>query len=153
MFAKNNRNTGKSCLAIACLSLLLLSVSAAHSPALAQPDQQEKTVSPFDHLKPKAPKSTPVMIIRFNQQNVYFLNPLRQVVGKIDSKKPSAYYELHSVIPVGQKRNPANGKDFDENVRSVITVLGRLAVPPENISVTTETSSAVENQEIHVVVK
>lgn len=97
--------------------------------------------------------SNEVMVIRFNQKTVYFRNPMRKVIAKVNETKSNAKYELVSIDPAGSAKNEANGKDFDENLRNVANTLHILGVPVENISYKHESSNSVENQEVKVFIR
>ncbi len=140
-------NEGNSKLRLSAAILLLVPALGLGTPAMAQSSGGFK----WPEMVPG--QSEPVMIIRFNQKNVYFQNALRKVIGKVDDAKPASSYELQSVVPSGSTRNPGNDKDFDENLRSVVNVMTRLGVPVSNITFSTITSDSVQNQEIKIIVR
>lgn len=94
-----------------------------------------------------------IMIIRFNQKNVYFQNPLKMVVYRIAKEKPDARYELRSIIPEGSAKRSVNGKEYGENLGSVIAVLNKFGVSTDRISVDTVVSDSIKDQEINIFVR
>ncbi len=111
--------------------------------------------SPEDELKravdaeSAAASKDAVMIIRFNQKNVYFQTALKKVVYKVAASKPDARYELMSTVPA-KKKSLAEAEDYVTNLQSVINVLGRFGVSSDKISSNTVTSDSAQNQEISI---
>jgi|CXWL01.1.fsa_nt_gi hypothetical protein len=116
---------------------------------------KSSNVSPEDELKRAvdaenaAASKDAVMIIRFNQKNVYFQSALKKVVYKVAASKPDARYELISTVPA-KKKSLTDADDYAEHLQSVINVLGRFGVSSDKISSNTVTSDFVQNQEISI---
>lgn len=89
------------------------------------------------------------LVIRFNQEKVYFQNPVRQMIYNVAKTKPNAKYELLSVVPKGKKTS-ANGKIPSENIQNVIAVFEKYGVYGNRISTKTEESDSVQNQEVRI---
>ncbi len=94
--------------------------------------------------------SDAVMVIRFNQQYVYYENPLKKVISKVDGTRPQATYELQSVIP--SKASRYDSDKYERNVQNVIGIFGRNGVASNRVSAKTIVSDSVKNQEINIFV-
>ncbi|MEQ1789762.1 MAG: hypothetical protein ABL857_04900 [Rickettsiales bacterium] len=149
------------------LSVYPFALVHANSPVpVSSPPSESKKVSnqrgafPHGHVIEAPAKaeevqasSGPVMVIRFNQENVYFRNPLRSMVFEVAKTKPNAKYEIQSLVPSGKINRPSNVRKYADNVQNVINVFGRYGVSPSRISVKSENSDSIDNQEIRIFVK
>ncbi len=130
---------------IAYLWFSILSV-LAYPLATAHAEPTDRHIA--NHAK------TPVLVIRFNQKNVYFEKALRTVVDSVSDTKVYAYYEVESVTP-----NSAEGDDdhanaaASANLRVVVAKLRELGVPSDRIGVREAKSDSVTSQEISVFVQ
>jgi hypothetical protein len=92
-----------------------------------------------------------VMIIRFNQQYVYFDNPLRKVVSKVSTTRPNARYELESVIPRGN--NGYENEKYNQNLQNVVNVLAKYGVTGDRVSSRVIVSDSLKSQQINIFVR
>ncbi len=92
-----------------------------------------------------------VMIIRYNQQYVYYDNPLRKVVYKVAATKPEARYDLESVIPRDSKAFETD--KYSQNLQNVVNVLAKYGVSGNRVSTRVIPSDSVKYQEINIFVR
>lgn len=92
-----------------------------------------------------------VMIIRYNQQYVYYDNPLRKVVYKVSATRPEAKYDLESVIPRDSKA--FENDKYNQNLQNVVNVLGKYGVSGDRVSSRVIVSDSVKYQEINIFVR
>jgi len=97
---------------------------------------------------------TPLLVIRFNQQHVYFDRVLRQAVDATEKTKAGAVYDVVSIVPSGGSReqNERISADAADNLNAVVQQLQDLGVQPSRIQASTQSSTAVTAQEIDIFV-
>jgi len=93
----------------------------------------------------------PVLIIRFNQEHIYFQSPLKKVVSEVKSAKADANYEVRLVLPAASQN--VSSQNNDRNLLLVIAELNKLGITSSRISSDMIYSDTVQNQEIRVFVK
>ena len=137
-------------LAKAGLLSLLIAVSAAqplYAKSKSKPKpvmQEENYVSPgSDH------RTTPLMIIRFNQRKVYFERSLYEAVERAVEVKPGVRFTLVSMVP-GEE---ASSDTADRNAGKIVKALNDMGVPSSRIDVQRKTDNSVDTGEVHVFVK
>lgn len=104
----------------------------------------------IDYTQSAGSQNDAVMVIRFNQQYVYYENPLRKVISKVDTTRPEATYELQSVVP--SKASRYDSDKYEQNVQNVIGIFGRNGVASNRVFAKTVVSDSVKNQEINIFV-
>lgn len=97
----------------------------------------------------------PLIIIRFNQRNVYFEKPLYTVVSKALETKPSVMFDLVLVIPTyGEAaKDERQAKIARANANKVVTTMRKMGLPASRITVTEQQSPVAESDEVHVFVR
>ena len=97
----------------------------------------------------------PIMIIRFNQQYVYFQEPLKKVVQEVGYAQKNAIYEVQSVVPtaLSKEKDSSLAKESDLHLHSVLTELGKLGVSSDRLNTNVIYSDDVKSQEIRIFVK
>ncbi len=105
--------------------------------------QMNDSVSPTDA----------VMIIRFNQQNVYFQDALKKMVEVVSSVKPDAEYDIQSVIPANNENIGDKYKLYNQNLRLVVAGLNQLGVPIERVKIDITDSSVISDHEIRIFIR
>jgi hypothetical protein len=95
----------------------------------------------------------PLLIVRFNQPNVYFERALKQAVTSAEQAKTGVTYEVISYIPADRAAD-ANGKEAANfNLSTVTSFMQQLGVPAERMSAASQVSSNVKSQEVQIFVK
>lgn len=96
----------------------------------------------------------PLMVIRFNQRQVYYENQLFTALDRAVAVKPSVLFEVVSYVPTG--RDARASADLaaraQANLNRVLGSLNEMGVPPSRIQVTTERDGRLKHQEVHVFV-
>lgn len=100
-------------------------------------------------------QTTPLIIVRFNQRSVYYQQPLYNAVSRAMQVKPGVRFNVVSVVPV------AGDADTDSQLQDVARAnTGRLmqdmlqmGVPQNQLTVSYQTSAAVETNEVHIFVQ
>ena len=97
----------------------------------------------------------PLVIIRFNQQRVYFDQQLYSAISKAVTIKPEVTFEVVSYAPV--TGNAVADKNWQSvaghNTRAVITTMNGMGVPMDRINVTGQIQQGLRYDETHVFVK
>lgn len=96
----------------------------------------------------------PLVIVRFNQQHVYYEQQLYSAISKAVAIKPEVMFEVVAYAPVtgdaatDQKWQAIAG----HNTKAVIAAMTNMGVPMERISVTGESQAGLHYDETHVFV-
>ena len=91
-----------------------------------------------------AQAEAPLMVIRFNQPNVYYQKPLYNAVSQALEAKPDAQFD---VVGISTGRNAAQA---ERNLRQVVGTLNEIGLPTSRYSVSRRTSGNVESNEVHI---
>lgn len=127
---------------VACMSLA--------APAIAQ-----STVSASEEGFSVAGQQSPLVIIRFNQRNVYFEQALANALAKAKSVKPTASYTVLLTLPPGDSKKAAAqiAKAGNYNLARVVTVLRENGISDANIRIVREESASVGSDEVRVFIQ
>ena len=97
----------------------------------------------------------PLVIVRFNQQRVYFDQQLYSAISKAVAIKPEVTFDVVSYAPV--TGNAVADKNWQSvaghNTRAVITAMNGMGVPMDRINVTGQIQQGLRYDETHVFVK
>jgi len=100
-------------------------------------------------------ESAPLVIVRFNQERVYFDQQLYSAIAKAVAIKPEVMFEVVSFAPASG--NPAKDANWQSvaghNTRAVISAMNAMGVPMERIHVTGRSQSGLRYDETHIFVK
>jgi|GEM_PF-4646256 len=98
---------------------------------------------------------TPILVIRFNQQHVYYQEPLKQVVSEVRGVRGDAIYEVRSILPsaMQQSEDEQAAKKAETRLLLVLAELKKLGVAQDKVSADTTYSDDVKTQEIKIFVK
>ena len=113
---------------------------------------QPRVTSAYAQIAPVANK--PLVVIRFNQRQVYYENQLFTALDRAVAVKPSVLFEVVSYVPTGRdERASADlAARAQANLNRVLGSLGEMGVPASRIQVTTERDGALKHQEVHIYV-
>jgi hypothetical protein len=97
---------------------------------------------------------TPLMIIRFNQQRVFYKKSLYTALSKAISVKPSVMFNLVSYVPRSGDavRDERLLVEANAHLREVIGQMRQMGVPQSQISVNNELEAGLRHDEIHIFV-
>jgi len=97
----------------------------------------------------------PLLVIRFNQQHVYFDRVLRQAVEVTEKTKAGAVYNVVSVEPAGGDNHEQNERISavaTSNLNTVVQEIQNLGVQSSRITTSTQPSATATLQEIDIFV-
>ena len=98
--------------------------------------------------------NAPLVVIRFNQRQVYYERQLFTALEQAVAVKPSVLFEVVSYVPTGQDER-AQADLFARAQAETNRVLGSFAemgVPAERIQVSTERDGSLKHHEVHIFV-
>lgn len=105
--------------------------------------------------RPLSPDSRPLVVIRFDRQNVQYEQALYDAVSKALERRPNAAFDLVAVAPAGG--TPAevalNSNNARRNAESVLRTLTNMGLPPERVSLAATTSPQAQTNEVHLYVR
>jgi hypothetical protein len=116
------------------------------------------------YVAPVAPASAPgaglasgrpLVVIRFDRQNVQYEQALYDAVSRALERRPNAAFDLVAVTPGGG--TPAevalNSNSARRNAESVLRTLTNMGLPPERVSLAATTSPTATTTEVHLYVR
>ena len=92
----------------------------------------------------------PLVIIRFNQRVVTYERPLYIAVSRALQTKPTAMFDLVSLIPGG---NGTMAQKAESDLNRVVSTMLEMGVPRDRLSVTRQPGGALESNEVHIYVR
>lgn len=100
-------------------------------------------------------QDTPLMVIRFNQPNVYYEQALYGAVSRAVEAKPAVRFELVAVAPETSSEdfNQKAANATQQNLNAVVSSLTRMGVPQQRIRVTHRNSPSVTAGEVLIFVR
>lgn len=97
----------------------------------------------------------PLVVIRFNQPNVYYAQQLHGAISKAVEAKSAVVFELVSYAPVtGIGENDAKWQSIaGRHTKAVVAAMMEMGVPAERISVRGESRNGIQYDETHLFVR
>ena len=135
-------------LTVAVSGVLCASVAGAASPVVSA---AERSVTAGAALH----KSTPLIIIRFNQKNVYYQRPLYSAIVRSLEVKPTVNFDIVSMVPItGDAALDEKNADISmKNVKRVFKDMVEMGIPDARMNVSREDSKGLATNEVHVFVR
>lgn len=101
-----------------------------------------------------AHEKSPVLIIRFNQPNVRYKQPLKLVIERAQEIKPDVNVTLVSIVPVfdQETKNKASREIAEYNAGKVAAAVKALNIPADHVRIEYQESTDIAMNEVHVVV-
>ncbi|MCH2546127.1 MAG: hypothetical protein MK052_00755 [Alphaproteobacteria bacterium] len=130
-------NTGKNIRSL----LLALMVSAATMGAA--------------HAQAVSYKDTPLMVVRFNQERVYYQQQLYNAVSRALEAKPDVQFSIISLVPETQDRS-YNRRMQDEarhNTGLFVANMVKMGFPKNRIRIAYQIGPSIESNEVHMFVE
>jgi len=97
----------------------------------------------------------PLVVIRFDRQNVQYEQALYDAVSRALERRPNAAFDLVAVTPGGG--TPAevalNSNSARRNAESVLRTLTNMGLPPDRVSLAATTSPTATTTEVHLYVR
>jgi hypothetical protein len=97
----------------------------------------------------------PLVVIRFDRPNVPYQQALYSAVNRALERRPDARFDLVAVTPTTGTADEAetNAQATKRNAESVLRALKGMGLPPERVSLSATTSSAVQSNEVQLYVR
>ena len=134
---------------------LLLAATFVSTAAFAQ-HQFRDQMEPYPYTDAAAAATQkPLMVIRYNQENIYYQTPLYNAVSKTLQVKPTAQFTFVSKVPVtGQPEKDSRAEEqAHTNWQNVLQTLNDIGLPEKQMTMRFEKSNKVLNNEILVFVQ
>lgn len=96
----------------------------------------------------QATAAQPIMIIRFNKADVYYKAPLKKIIGKALSMKPTVAFNVVSLIPETQDTQAT--PIAEHNGKKIAEAIAASGVDKERITLVLQQSSDIQFNEVHV---
>lgn len=98
---------------------------------------------------------TPLMVVRFNQPNLYYQQQLYNVVSRALQAKPDVMFNIVSLVPETQDAalNQRIGTDARNSTGGFIANLVQMGVPQNRIRVSYQPGYNIESNEVHLFVE
>jgi hypothetical protein len=132
---------------------------AAVAPGRAAPSPAPRTVAPAPSRAsaPAAPgpNDRPLVVIRFDQANVEYEQPLYTAVSRALERKPSATFTIQAVAPnAGSAGEVAvNTNASRQNAENVLRSLTNMGLPADRVSLSASMSPDIQSNEVRVFVR
>lgn len=133
--------------------LLIGAALAIGSAVVAYADYQPTSRFPVEVPYTKSPKDVPLMIIRFNEPDVAFQDPLYETMVKAFKIKPSAVFDIVSVSQKSSNKKTQNDNDqvAQENAAKVIQTFNDMGMPTTRLTLS-NIAESVQSSEIRIFV-
>lgn len=97
----------------------------------------------------------PLVILRFNQQRIYYEQPLYGAVSKAVAAKPGVMFDLVSLVPTtGNQQLDAQWQvTARHNSQAILKSMMGMGIPSSRISVRSQPVRGAEFDEVHVFVR
>ena len=121
----------------------------APAPRAAAPAPSRATTAPVDG------DSRPLVVIRFDQANVDYEQPLYTAVSRALERKPSATFTIQAVAPnAGSAADVAvNTNASRQNAENVLRSLTNMGLPADRVSLSATMSPDISSNEVRVFVR
>jgi hypothetical protein len=128
------------------------------APAAAAPRPAPRAAAPAPSRSSAAPASTdgqPLVVIRFDQPNVDYEQPLYTAVSRALERKPSATFTIQAVAPnAGSAADVAvNTNASRQNAENVLRSLTNMGLPADRVSLSATMSPDISSNEVRVFVR
>lgn len=104
---------------------------------------------------PAMNQTTPLMVIRFNQQKVYYDRSLYTAVSKAVAAKPTVMFDLVSVVPESgdAARDARSAQAAEDNLGKVVASMNQMGVPQSRLTITRRPVSGAGSSEVQIFVR
>ncbi|MCI5050203.1 MAG: hypothetical protein MRY32_07735 [Rickettsiales bacterium] len=129
-----------------CMALAAIAALSLLSPAHAMP---------YGGAQARPSGEPPVMIIRFNQQSVYYDKSLYNIVRRAVKLKPNVGFNVISYVPTSQdpllyQRLISNASN---HMREVTNTLMKMGIRGNRLSMATHAQHGLKHDEIHIYIQ
>jgi hypothetical protein len=94
----------------------------------------------------------PLVVIRFDRENVPFQQALYNAVSKVLERRPDAVFDLVAVASSigGQARSALNTNKSRRNAEMVLRSLVEMGLPPSRVAISAKASASSRSSEVHL---
>lgn len=94
----------------------------------------------------------PLVVIRFDRDQVPYQQALYNAVGRVLERRPDAAFDLVAVAPAsgGPARVALNSNKARRHAEDVLRSLTEMGLPPARVAVSAKTSSGAQSNEVHL---
>lgn len=132
---------------------------ASTGPAAPAPAPRPRAAAPAPSRSSAAPAPStsgqPLVVIRFDQPNVDYEQPLYTAVSRALERKPSATFTIQAVAPnAGSAADVAvNTNASRQNAENVLRSLTNMGLPADRVSLSATMSPDVQSNEVRIFVR
>lgn len=107
------------------------------------------------HAQTASYVDTPLMVVRFNQDRVYYQQPLYNAVSRALEAKPSVMFNIISLVPdAGHARaNEKLSADAHRSTGRFVADMVKMGVPQSRIRVSYQPGPGITANEVHLFVE
>ena len=95
----------------------------------------------------------PLVVIRFDQDNVNYEQALYSAVRRVLDRRPEAAFDVVAVAPQGGEQSALALSKARRQAERVLRSLNEMGLPPNRVSLSATTSSRANVNEVHVYVR
>lgn len=103
----------------------------------------------------EVPGAKPLVVLRFNQERVYYEQPLFQAIEKAVAVKPGVMFDVVSVTP--STGNPQTDMAWQQtasrNARSVVASMQQMGVPLSRMNISGQRQAGLQSDEVYIYVR
>lgn len=98
---------------------------------------------------------TPLLVLRFNQERIYYQQPLYTAISRAVQAKPGVMFNIITLIPqTGDARdNQQSTVAAQTNTNMVVRDMVKMGVPQNRIRVSYQNGSNLDSSEMHLFVQ
>lgn len=98
---------------------------------------------------------TPLLVLRFNQERIYYQQPLYTAISRAVQAKPGVMFNIITLIPqTGDARdNQQSTVAAQTNTNMVVGDMVKMGVPQNRIRVSYQNGSNLDSSEMHLFVQ
>lgn len=98
-------------------------------------------------------RDRPLVVIRFDRQNVDYQQTLHSVVNRVLERDPGATFDLVAVTPANKAGQPSVATQARRNAEGVMRSLTGMGLPASRLSLSARSSSDAQSNEVRVYVR
>ncbi|WP_037257048.1 hypothetical protein [Rhodovibrio salinarum] len=98
-------------------------------------------------------RDQPLVVIRFDQDNVDYEQPLYSAVRRVLDRRPEAGFDVVAVAPQGGQQSALGLSRARRQAERVLRALNEMGLPPSRVSLSATTSARANVNEVHVYVR
>lgn len=99
---------------------------------------------------PGQPARRPLVVVRFDRDNVDYQQALYTAVSRAMERRPGAAFDVVAVSPAGGARGTSTARRYAERVARSLAEMG---LPADRVNLTASTSTDTTTNEVHVYVR